>query len=231
MKNECTDPEIGGLLHAYELGLLKDDEKDLFETHLLSCNHCYNEVKIFAPRGAMLRGAPDIGLALREKPMEDNGQISFGEKLRRLLWPKTPVLLRPTVLYIICLLLLVPSYIGLKSFIAGDGRDGMKSVQVIYLTTARSSYKNVFEVDAGNDGIISFSCPGVVMDKSYRLEILTGDGSPVFVNSSFDGFDEWGTAQLLFPNKIMQIGEYQLIIKDSSEGKSTVLCDYKFGIK
>jgi len=231
MKNECTDPKIGDLLHAYELKLLDDNEKDRFETHLLSCNYCYNEVKSFAPRGAMLSGATDVGRALREKMKEDDGRISVGEKLRRLLWPKTPILLRPALLYIVCLLMLIPSYLGLKSFVGGERGDSLKSVQVIYLTTARSSYNNVFEIEAGDDGIISFSCPGAVMEKSYRLEILTGGGETVFVNSDFDGFDERGTAQLLFPNRIMKNGDYRLIIKDMVDGKSLVLCNYEFGVR
>jgi tetratricopeptide (TPR) repeat protein len=44
---ECSHPEIGKKIHAYELGLLDGDELDQFETHLLECDYCYNEVVKF----------------------------------------------------------------------------------------------------------------------------------------------------------------------------------------
>jgi len=39
--NGCIDKQIGSMLHHYELGLLDDRERLLFEQHLLECDACF----------------------------------------------------------------------------------------------------------------------------------------------------------------------------------------------
>ena len=54
MKKSCDNDRMQVLLHAYELGMISDEEKDLFEAHLLECESCFEQVREFMPRGAML---------------------------------------------------------------------------------------------------------------------------------------------------------------------------------
>ncbi len=42
--DQCTDPENGHKILAYELGHLSDDEMECFEQHLFECEYCTNEV-------------------------------------------------------------------------------------------------------------------------------------------------------------------------------------------
>jgi tetratricopeptide (TPR) repeat protein len=47
MNTECNDPKIGRKIDAYNLGVLKDDELQEVEIHLLQCEHCMKSVRKF----------------------------------------------------------------------------------------------------------------------------------------------------------------------------------------
>ncbi|MFC2163604.1 zf-HC2 domain-containing protein [Acidobacteriota bacterium] len=51
----CTDKDIGKLIGGFELGLLSDEEKRLFENHLLNCEYCFQDLYRTAPLIAMMR--------------------------------------------------------------------------------------------------------------------------------------------------------------------------------
>ncbi|PKK85095.1 MAG: hypothetical protein CVT49_00710 [candidate division Zixibacteria bacterium HGW-Zixibacteria-1] len=231
MDDKCIDETAGTLLHAYELGLLSTEEKDRFETHLLSCDYCYAEVKKFMPRGLMLGRAADVKKALQEKLADIGTEPSSRKKLSQYLWPRLPLILKPAFLYFLILVLLVPSYMGLKKITEYEYGKEIKPVQMIYLTPTRTPVKNVFESGKETDGVIFIACPGVDKNNSYILEILTESNLPVLVIDDFDKFDERGTAQLVLPWKLMKNGNYQLIIRESTADSTHLLCRYEFGIQ
>ncbi|HOP05699.1 MAG TPA: tetratricopeptide repeat protein [candidate division Zixibacteria bacterium] len=57
---ECNNKEIGALLHAYELGLLNDDDARRVETHLLECPYCARQSLEMAETSRLLRNDRDI---------------------------------------------------------------------------------------------------------------------------------------------------------------------------
>ena len=40
----CTDPETGQLIGSYELGLLSAEERSRFDTHVMRCDHCFQDL-------------------------------------------------------------------------------------------------------------------------------------------------------------------------------------------
>ena len=228
---KCTDDSVGVLLHAYELGLLSPEDRDRFEIHLMSCDYCYGELKQFAPRGIMLGGSPDVKQALDEK-------LAAAQR-KRLSQRKTPEYDRPGIffafkpafLYLIIVLLMVPSYFGVSKMFESGTSPAIRPVQLIYLTPTRSPITNVFESTREMDGIIFVACTGANTKSCYRLEISTDEDNPVFVIDKFDQFDERGTAQLILPRELMKKGDYRLIVRESEADSSRVLCRYEFGIQ
>ncbi|MEZ5360559.1 MAG: tetratricopeptide repeat protein [Candidatus Zixiibacteriota bacterium] len=53
--SQCSDKQIGGLLHLYELNLLSDDDRDRVERHLLDCDNCFNEYMEFRNASGIMR--------------------------------------------------------------------------------------------------------------------------------------------------------------------------------
>jgi len=84
MNKACTDNNIGLMLHAYELNLLSESDKDIFESHLLECEYCYQQIKQFAPLGIVLSSNYHLLASLQETKKSEtpkpNNILSF-------LWP------------------------------------------------------------------------------------------------------------------------------------------------
>jgi hypothetical protein len=51
----CTDPNIGKLIGAYELGILSAEENVQFENHLLECEYCFQSLYQAAPITKLVR--------------------------------------------------------------------------------------------------------------------------------------------------------------------------------
>ncbi len=45
----CTNPELGNLIALYEFDKLSQEDRDLFEEHLLECDACYQDLYEFSP--------------------------------------------------------------------------------------------------------------------------------------------------------------------------------------
>ena len=54
----CSDPKIGELIILYEFEALSGDDKRKFETHLLSCDYCFESLYELAPAMERLRKNP-----------------------------------------------------------------------------------------------------------------------------------------------------------------------------
>ena len=54
----CSDPEVGVLLHAYELHILSCADVERFELHLMGCERCVREAVLLGDEMAMVRMDP-----------------------------------------------------------------------------------------------------------------------------------------------------------------------------
>ncbi len=227
MSQRCTNTELGKLLHAYELGLLDEKEKDLFETHLLSCDFCFEELKKFMPQAALLRSSPEVGKELSEGLSEGDDSLSLGGKLKKYLLPEVPMIFKPAFLYLVILLVIGSSFVMFHQ--SKNGSSAIRPFQMIVFMTTRSVSTPVFSTDRKIDGAIFFRCPQVIAGKEYRLEILSDDTQDVvFLNEHFRDFDDNQTARLIYPYPLMEKGEYTLFVKDD---KQKELCRYGFRIE
>jgi hypothetical protein len=52
----CRDPEMAGLLGAYELGLLSRGERSRVEDHILHCSECFEDLYETASLGSLVLG-------------------------------------------------------------------------------------------------------------------------------------------------------------------------------
>ena len=66
----CSDEEVGRLLAAYEMGALDADGAARFETHLLRCPACFEDLYEGAPVAAVIRArGRALGDALTRRPL------------------------------------------------------------------------------------------------------------------------------------------------------------------
>lgn len=52
---KCTNPEIGQMIGRYEFNLLDPAEKDAFESHLIKCDACFQDLYEFSPVARIIK--------------------------------------------------------------------------------------------------------------------------------------------------------------------------------
>ena len=68
----CTNPELGAKLHAYELGILSEEECKELELHMLECPECDAQADSFEAAAAVIRESSEVRdiVTATEEPRE-----------------------------------------------------------------------------------------------------------------------------------------------------------------
>ncbi len=224
MMKKCVSPDVGKLLHAYELRKLSAEDNERFEIHLLECDHCFKEVNDFEKVSSVMVSGKKIRVAVREAVGDTPAAESLLSKILDYLWPNTRLVLKPALSYLIIAFLIYPAYLGLKTI----DENQIRSVQVLNLIPERSIVK---PVKAGHDILLSFAFAEAQPGKSYRITIKSNDRDIIFQDDNFSDFDEFGIASLLLPAKKMKPGNYSLIIVDPEGVPPLNKQEYSFKIE
>jgi len=224
MMKKCVSPDVGKLLHAYELKKLSAENNERFEIHLLECDHCFKEVNEFDKVSNLMTTEKKIRVAVREAVDGTPATESLLSKILEYLWPDTRLVLKPALSYLVIAFLIYPAYLGLKII----DENQIRSVQVLNLIPERSI---VEPVKAGSDILLSFVFGEAEVGKSYRITIKSDDSDIVFQADSFSDFDEFGIARLLLPAKKMKPGSYSLFIVDPKGDPPLNKQEYTFKIE
>jgi hypothetical protein len=223
----CTNPELGKLLHAYELNILTDDEVEQFERHTLSCDYCHAKLADFANCADLIRHGHRVRSLVEETAQEASVRVSASHTLLQRLWPDTSWLLKPGVIYLAVLILALPAAVGIQHLFRPE--DGVRPVQSIRLVPTRSLQASVFEARSGLDGLISFGVPGAQSGSAYSVVVEDLDGRTIVRIDRFVGFNALGMADLLLPHSKMVPGDYRLIVRASNSNDPAVV-EYRFRI-
>ena len=112
--SRCTDPDSGALLQAYELHALSDEDTERFRIHLLECEYCFKRFKSFQLESGLLRSDQGVREQVRRaaagRPVPPESLFAH---LGRALWPRTPLPLKPALLYLLLLIMIIPAYHGM----------------------------------------------------------------------------------------------------------------------
>ena len=88
MIRNCIDRRLGDLIHAYELDMLSVDQRRQFETHLLECDACFEQVKQFADANSLLNFDPDVRKLAARIESEEAAVVRDRQSRRsRVAWP------------------------------------------------------------------------------------------------------------------------------------------------
>jgi Asp-tRNA(Asn)/Glu-tRNA(Gln) amidotransferase C subunit len=226
--SKCKDSNLGELLHAYELNALSEEDTERFETHLLECEHCFNQLKNFEQEAVLLSSDDEVKKIIREAVVEEFPRSeSFLKRLWRYIWPETPLVFKPVLAYIVILLMILPAYYGLKR----SPEQRIMSVQQISLIPDRSGEESLFKVSAGGRGLIRFVFREAIAGEKYHVVIQSEDGRVIFQDDSFDKFDEYGTGLLSLPLAKAKPGSYRLLITDPLAEPPLNKQEYSFSIE
>jgi hypothetical protein len=210
MSDSCTDSLTGRLIHAYELGLLSDDEAERFEMHLMQCDHCVSLLK---------------NSALRTDLFRSDSQVR-ADKLRQYLWPNVPLPFRPAVALLLVLLLVYPAYRGLRQ----SGAVDIVAVKEIGLVDSRTVGIESTTLAAEESAVLTFVYSQYRPGFTVAVRIIDESGRLLYENTTFEGFDQFQTARLFLPGKIFQPGEYRLQVGPAGVTAAGEIEEYRFRI-
>ena len=114
---ECTERRFQSLLHAYELGMLSEDERRELELHLLDCATCRENVRQFQASMRLMRQDSEIRDAVRdisEEPIVVSAQVPASRPRRQWRYFPAVVPMAIVTIAVIFLLVLKPWQIELK---------------------------------------------------------------------------------------------------------------------
>jgi hypothetical protein len=226
---ECTDPELGALLHAYERNILPEADVQRFEIHLMKCEHCWQEVQSFKSEAALLATNGDVKEVVKQADATYSVPESTARKIWRYLWPDSPIIFRPALAYLLVLVMIVPAYYGL--WLANAGQDKSMRAQMITLVPGRSTSDAVFKISSGYYGLIKLVYPDAVPGGRYRVVVMTTDSIEIVRYENFDGFDKYGSGKVSVPLTMMKPGTYRLIVSDPVAESLSPLLDYRFTVE
>jgi hypothetical protein len=219
---ECIDPKIGALLHGFELNSLTEEEFGRFGLHLLECEYCYQEAEKMRTFAALMRDSQPI-----QKLAQDNAEVktpsaSILKKIWRYLWPETPILFKPGLVYLLVFLLAIPAIRMILHTPA------IRPVQMLALSDTRSATVSGLTLLPEQDVLIHFYYSNAVPGKNYNLTIKTDNGQIIYANKKFNQFDPYGYGQILVPYDKLRAGSFRLLIADPDDAAN--LIEYRFRI-
>ena len=224
---KCTNEGIGRLLHAYEINILSEPEREQFEIHLMECEYCHDLLLVFERHAELLTSSDKVRSVLAEVDTSATRGESLIGRIARWLWPETPFLFKPAVAYLLVLLLIVPAYIGMS-------RHATRTIgefqQSIYLSPNRSVSTNL-RIGEDDNALLTFRFEGSVPGRPYRVLIESEDGDIIYLNDQFSGFDEREIGILSLELTEMNPGKYRLIIDDPHSDTSVANQEYFFYIE
>jgi hypothetical protein len=222
MDDQCIDPKIGILLHAYELKLLGEDDASRFEMHLLKCRHCFKEVQLFSEESNILYSDGEI-----KKLIAGETSGGFEKRLWRYLWPETPIFFRPAFEILMFLLLIISAWFIFRPTIDMQ----IRPIHAIALVPLRAMPESEFNLSSGADLLINFVYEDAKPLKKYQIVITDDSGEEIYHNDSFTGFDKYGTGQLLMSNASLKAGIYHMIIRDPKDSSGLNRQEYYIPVK
>lgn len=224
---ECTNKDIGKLLHGYEIGILSESDCEIFETHLLECEHCHNSLLEFEQKASLLKNSPKAKAVIDEILMDEAAAESLLGRIWNHLWPKAPFIFKPAVAYLLVLILIIPAYMGLR-------RSEMATVneikQTIILSPIRTA-PQVLSKSESDNALLMFRFDGYQPGGKYNIVIESANKDTIYRNDDFKSFDEREIGSLNLTISKMEPGPYRIIITDLQANSSATGQEYWFRIK
>ncbi len=227
MTKQCNAPELGAMLHAYELGALSEEDTERFELHTMTCEFCFGEVASLEEHSIVLQNSDSVQqLVARTAPETDRSRSSG---LLRYLWPDAPMIFRPAVTLLLVVLMAIPAYLGLR-VLTSDSPE-IRSLQAIRLTSTRSVGRNILSIGSGLDGAIGFAVPECAENQPYEVAVTDEQDAVIVHLDACTMIDERGMGEIVFPHNLMKVGTFHLAVTCSDSGSDTDALEYTFVIK
>ncbi|MEW6051129.1 MAG: zf-HC2 domain-containing protein [Candidatus Zixiibacteriota bacterium] len=226
--SKCSNPELAVKLHAWELNLLSEDERQAVEEHILVCEACFEQARQFSEPIGLLRRDDQVRRLIADAS-QDLALESESHAVGKSFW--TRIVALPTLArYLAAAAVLVLVAVTVFRIAWFDGSDS-GPVQVITLTTTRAVGSSVIEREAGGMAQIRFYVPTEGLIFPLRVEIFTLDGESVVSERVPDPVDSMGYGRISLPVRSLAPGVYRLRLFSGGAGDDALIREYSFLVR
>jgi hypothetical protein len=210
---KCTDPAFEKLIHAYELGMLSDDDRAKLEMHMMECESCFQRASKLEEAAQLLKDDVDVKAKIEDIVKKKGAVQPARNRFLKWLWPDRPrfVLSKPLTAILLLAIIALPVY---KLAIEGNGDSGI--TQTLYLFPMRTDDPSVLRLKDGGDVEIKFVYDDAEPERSYTVSIASRDGKAIYSDDAFSGFSASGMGTIILPGSEFVPGHYLLTIIDTS---------------
>jgi hypothetical protein len=224
--SRCSDPRFEHMIHGFELGLLTENDRLAFETHLLECEHCFKEVQEFLPVSMRLRHG--IGLSqvepkshARPKPVTKAVRAKQSGKGKP--WLKS---FRILVVSAILAVAIIPIY-----YYGFRDHGTPQIVQHLDLLPLRGGAAPELYLDRGGIAEIRFVMHSADRETVCRVLISSRSGDEVFRDDHYNQFDSVGVGVIRVPVADFRPGHHTLTIVEPEGSLPVSQRHYNFTVK
>jgi hypothetical protein len=225
--SKCINSRIGNLLHAYELGGLDEENRQLFELHLLECDYCFRELDQFSRCSLLLVQNEDVRLLVGEASGNAKRPHSVISRIAGYLWPQTPLVFKPGILLAVVILLCIPAYFGLQN---QERPSVLQFPQGALLSTYKDSGAEILSKSRGDWVKIAIELPSWEPEQEYQLLLLGPDERVIYEEKQFTAFDEYGIATLALRISDWEKGTYRIRLAGGPAEDKGLAAEYIFRI-
>lgn len=221
--DECREPKYEDMLHAFELGMLSDANREKLEIHLLECDHCFEKANDLRDAAVLLKDDSDVKRLIDQIDKKKELSKPARHKILNLLWPEKPryILAKPLVILILFLIVSYPIY-----------RFGVyqpsRYQQTINLFPMRGGNFDIISLENDGEVIINFVYENAEPDNIYHITISTRDGDIIYSDDKFSGFNGSGLGSITLPVGKFDRGRYALSIADPASDNRDSTSTYYF---
>jgi hypothetical protein len=202
--SDCTNIDMGRLLHDYELDMLPADDKRKFELHLYECDHCLSLARESMDVSRIIRHDREAKAIIHDIAGEqDDAAI-----------PRTGRKSSPFTRYLIAAVIVLA--IGVPAYWYSQQTDAPLIMQSLELLSSRAGGNDIIYLEKGGDVEISFYIAENFQGEA-DLTISSIDGDTVLYTPGFEDFNEKGLGSITMPVSMFSDGHYMLTIKPDSE--------------
>ncbi len=224
--DECREPKYEDMLHAFELGMLSDNDREKLQIHLLGCDHCFDKARDFEDATILLRDDPDVKQTIDQIDKKKQPSKPARLKILNLLWPEKARFIPAKPLIMIILLMMVSYPIYRFGF---DQQSDY--TQTINLFPLRGGKQKIVSLKRGGEVIVNFVYENVKPGKFYQIELKSRDGDVIYSDDKFSNFNTSGLGSITFPSSEFEKGGYILSIVDPKSDKRDSISTYYFQVE
>jgi hypothetical protein len=223
--SQCSNPEYEHMLHAFELGLLAEEDRLHFEEHLLDCDYCFARVEEFMAISHRMRHDPDV----RPDPEEVKNLLSGTAGKQEVEDTSVKNWSRFTRLVAIAAMVIVAAlpvyWLGFRET-ATDG-----PIQQINLMPTRGGSPPVLYLDEGGTAEIRFVAEGIQSGTGMKVRIVGRTGGVIYETDYDEAVDASGNGNISLPITEFEPGFYKLIFFQPHDTTQASQREYNFRVR